>query len=1189
MTGWSLLRKTLRYHWRTNLVVGLGVVAAAAVITGALVVGDSVQTSLLEMHLDRLGKVDHAILGRDRFIREELADDLQAALGDEVAVAPLIMMRASLEAGGVESVGNREGLRVGGVMVYGVDQRFWKLVQHGEVSVPKAGEVVLSEGVASELGNGLVSGADVRLWMELPNAIPRDSLLGDRDNDTIDLPLKVRGTFGPSDAIARRGVGRFDLNPSQQQPKIAFVALSTLQETLALNKRRVRNREQRRFDEYPARVNTLVVAGGEGDRVQRGLAKAISFEDLGLSLRPLVKRGYVALESNRMVLDAAIVEAASNVPQRSRMLVHLANRLSNADDPERYSMYSIVGGLVPEQVGKAPFGPFSGGGRDDAMAELPENGVVINQWLADDLGLKRGGRLKIAYHRVGSHGELPEEERTFEVHAITTMAGPATDRGLTPHVPGITDVRTFRDWRQPFKMDLDALTQRDDDYWDDYRATPKAFIRYNTAVGLWKSRYGTSTSLRLAVDPTDRSALEHVKNEVESRIDLSQLGLTVLEVKQQGVDAASGTTPFNGLFLGFSFFLIGAATILIGLLFRLGIERRVKSVGLMLALGFSPRMALLQLVAEGLVVVVLGGLVGAVAGILYARVMVYGLTHWWVGAVGTTFLEIDVQTGSLLAGFGVSAAVAVSAIVVSARGMVKLQARQLLAGILRSTRAGGGNNHRSRRTVVVSVIAGVLGLLATILVPESVLSGEAFSGLSVRIVIFFVLGISLLVGSVAILAVLLESTREGAIGGRGLWPLTRLGFRNAARHKSRSVLSVAMVASATFLIAAVAAGKRDPVAEWPDASTGGGGFLLVAETSQPIIFDPASPKGRKELGIDENLDGKDQALLGSIDIHSFRMKPGEESSCLNLYQTRLPTILGMSRRTIEHGGFRFVGAKGDNPWKLLETESVTGKTATEEGGVPVFPVIGDMNTLQYSLHKAVGDRIPYPNSDSPDLWLEIVGMLDASVFQGVLVMSETHFQTAFPEESGFSYFLIGDRRYGTAGQVPGNLTELEIVRRGQARLLESKLGDYGFDAEPVVERLGRFLAVQNTYLATFRVLGGLGLLLGTIGLATVMQRNVLERRGELALLRAVGFRRAGLRWLVLSENAFLLLWGLAGGTVSALLAMAPHLWSAGGDPGGLLLGLAQLLSAVVLVGMLAAGLAVGEAVRIPVVPSLRSE
>src|SRR5690606_41386733 len=93
---------------------------------------------------------------------------------------------------------------------------------------------------------------------------------------------------------------------------------------------------------------------------------------------------------------------------------------------------------------------------------------------------------------------------------------------------------------------------------------------------------------------------------------------------------------------------------------------------------------------------------------------------------------------------------------------------------------------------------------------------------------------------------------------------------------------------------------------------------------------------------------------------------------------------------------------------------------------------------------------------------------------------------------------------------------------------------------PVAERLADFLAVQNTYLSTFQTLGGLGLLLGTLGLGTVMLRNVLERRGELALLRAVGFRRGQVTSMVLVENAFLLLWGLSAGAISPLMAMSPH-------------------------------------------------
>ncbi|MCA9069652.1 MAG: ABC transporter permease, partial [Planctomycetaceae bacterium] len=156
-----------------------------------------------------------------------------------------------------------------------------------------------------------------------------------------------------------------------------------------------------------------------------------------------------------------------------------------------------------------------------------------------------------------------------------------------------------------------------------------------------------------------------------------------------------------------------------------------------------------------------------------------------------------------------------------------------------------------------------------------------------------------------------------------------------------------------------------------------------------------------------------------------------------------------------------------------------------------------------------------------------------------------------------------------------------------SNLLESDLHDYGFDAESVGRRLENFLEVQNTYLSTFQALGGLGLLLGTLGLATVMLRNVLERRSELALLRAVGFLNSRLVVLVLCENAFLLIWGLLAGTVSALVAMAPHLVTIGADvPWNTV---ATILGAVALVGMIAALLAVYEAVRTPVLATLRAE
>jgi ABC-type antimicrobial peptide transport system permease subunit len=199
-------------------------------------------------------------------------------------------------------------------------------------------------------------------------------------------------------------------------------------------------------------------------------------------------------------------------------------------------------------------------------------------------------------------------------------------------------------------------------------------------------------------------------------------------------------------------------------------------------------------------------------------------------------------------------------------------------------------------------------------------------------------------------------------------------------------------------------------------------------------------------------------------------------------------------------------------------------------------------------------------------------MFDGAVFQGVLVMSEQRFKDVFPEQAGYRYFLI---------EVP--------PQDGAAlsHLLETKLEPFGFDAEPVAVRLRDFLAVQNTYLSTFQTLGGLGLLLGTFGLATVMLRNVLERRGELALMRAVGFRDGQLAWLVLCENAFLLAWGLVVGTIAALVAMMPHLLGIGADVPWSSCGV--MLAGVFVVGMASGFAAVRAALRTPVLQSLRAE
>src|SRR5947208_17061561 len=77
MTNQILIKASLTHYWRTNFAVILGVATAVAVLSGALLVGDSVRASLRELALQRLGNTDLVIAGNN-FFRAQLAADLQA-------------------------------------------------------------------------------------------------------------------------------------------------------------------------------------------------------------------------------------------------------------------------------------------------------------------------------------------------------------------------------------------------------------------------------------------------------------------------------------------------------------------------------------------------------------------------------------------------------------------------------------------------------------------------------------------------------------------------------------------------------------------------------------------------------------------------------------------------------------------------------------------------------------------------------------------------------------------------------------------------------------------------------------------------------------------------------------------------------------------------------------------------------
>lgn len=1205
-TTGQFLRRSLRHHARSHIAVAIGVVVAAMVIGGALIVGDSVRDSLRQLTFLRLNAVNFAVVS-PRFFREESVATFrqQPGYADPFSrEAPALVFPASLERQ-TNGDGNHQRSRAAGATLYGCDDRLFQLLNAKGSHPPTATGIVLNSKLAAELR--AAPGDDITVWVELPATIPRDSLLGGKEQQSSqELRLKVDGVLS-SDVPA----GRFSLQPSQQFPKVAFVNLRSLQKALDLEAVESSRRNPQR---KPARVNALFVHGpGEhGARIfqkdraveaAQALTKmfraSLTLDDLHLRIVPNKSGRYVSLESERMILEDALVKTAEEVAAKLKMptspvLAYLTNEISRVGDDtgKKFSMYSIVAGVPEPSKLAAPFGPVG----DEIEKPLGKDGVLLSEWLAADLGIRpedlkseisnfksqisegANPRIRVKYHQVGSKGELPEVERTFEVRGILPLDGKlAGDRGLTPTVPGITDAETFNDWEQPFPMQLSRVTERDEDYWDKYRATPKAFFDLDAAREWWSSRYGSATSLRLGAGAGQSLEDSAKKFEADflNALPMDSVGLAVQPVKFLGLQAASGTTDFSGLFIGFSFFMILSGLMLISLLVRLGIERRACEIGLLSAIGFSPSRIGRLLLLEQFAVVLFGAVIGIVAAVGYAGLLIYGLRTWWVGAVGTTELRLSAQPGSLAIGFAGTLIAAGLSAWWGLRGLRKLSPRELLAGQTEVTERDQTRAVRRGRLLWIARWLLLLSLAVSVAVIVNDRSAdEAFAGLSVSTVLFFLVGMSTLMAALCRFAAWLDGDRFASIIGLGQVALVRLSLRNATRQRRRSLLSLALIASATFLLVAVAAGRRNPAVETPDRDSGNGGFLFVAESTTPLIPDLNTPEGRRKLDLSPQADSNEAQLLEKMRVVSLRVRPGENASCLNLYQTRVPMILGVQKPTL-NGRFKFIGdrhRKGFTPWQHLEARSADG----------TIPVIGDMNTLMYSLHKGIGDTIKVPDDTNPKATLRIAGMLDSSVFQGVLLMSEENFLKLFPEQAGFRYFLIGDRRFEDGSQALSKDEAREL-----SDLLETGLAPYGFDVEPIGDRLANFLAVQNTYLSTFQTLGGLGLLLGTFGLGTVMLRNVIERRAELALLRAVGFRPSAIRRLVLFENAFLLACGLFVGTASALLAMLPHLLSTGADVPWL--SGAGLLLGIFAAGLLSASAATVEAVRTPIVATLRGE
>jgi ABC-type lipoprotein release transport system permease subunit len=1142
LTLFTLARRSLRYYWQTHLAVVLSVGVAVSVLAGALVVGDSVRGSLRELALGRLGRTAFVI---------RAPQYVEAAFLDRLVTLPAFASAyeaSSLIAVTGVVVHQEHDAHTGGVDVYGVDQRFFTF--HGRaVDPPGMHDAYISEALARE--TNVAAGDTIVVRVETPSVIPAESLYARKDDMARTVRLAVRRVLTAAE------IGEFSLDARQGAVRVVFTSLEHLQR--ALDRKR--------------QVNTILVAETKddpsaatrddmaalADLVRRTVVPA----DVGISVSTLPAAGAVVLEHASGLLGDALAAAGEAAADdlgldTQPVLSWLAN-LIRAD--RRTIQHSMVAALDLEAIAPGASRPppvrrrASEGIAPNNQSSFDDPPMVLNDWAARQLGARTGDSVWIAYYLWEPEGMLRTEMARFRVAAVVPIRGAADDRRLVPDYPGIAGADHLADWDPPFPLDLGQVRPADEDYWRRYRTTPKAFVPLETGRRLWGSRHGSLTSLRVVGDGRDLDALaEAFRVRLGARLAPEVLGIATYAVRADNLRASEGATDVGESFVCLGLLLVGSSLLLVSLFFRLGIEQRAREIGLLRAAGFPVATVRGLFLREALILSLMGGVVGVVGAVGYAWLVLYGLRTWWIGAIGTTALGLHVGPLSLVLGAvsGVTAAVGVIGLTV--RRAVRATPRRLLAGWV-SAVPTGGERPRLFTPFLLALVSGIAGCALAFAALAALVPGLAGFGGA---------GSLLLVASLAYAAFWLRRREHDLLKGHGLGAVCRLGFRSAAYCPGRSVLAIALIASMAFLIVAVNVFRRGDGAADFIREGGTGGFSLMAEVPVAIVYDLSTVTGRDALGFELPADQPFSAAR----FVSLRFRPGDDASCLNLYRPQNPRILGVGRDLTadDRFGFRWTLAETPDaqvyPWTLLDHELPDG----------VVPVVADAASMADVLHVRIGDEMTIVDSGGRPVKLRFVAALADSIFQSEVLMSEENFTRLFPERQGYQVFLIDvEPRWAPA----------------LAAHLEDGLANVGFDVVSTPARLASFRLVRNTHLSIFQTLSAFGLLLGTIGLATVTLRNGRERCREFAQLRSVGYRTIDLLAMILAESALLLGFGLACGVGAGLVATAPAFLERGMSLSGS--ALATLLGAV-LAGSFLSSLAASVATaRRSLLASLRSE
>ncbi|MDB4583539.1 FtsX-like permease family protein [Draconibacterium sp.] len=619
MTKLHYIIKSFIHYFKANLLVALGVAISTMVLTGSLIIGDSVRHSLQQATFYRLGETTHMVSVVERYFRQEMAAEIEVD-NPEIKATPVLLLEGMAVADGGQQRANK-------VQVVGVGSDFDEISNTPLFSELQNNEIAISQNLSQRLQ--VAEGDNILVRIKKASLIPMNAPFVSAEETSVALRGIVKKV------VSREELGRFSLKNSQTAPYNIFVSIERLN----------------RLMEFEGKSNQLLISTELETRlVAQSVKNCLTPADAGLSLKKIEATNEIEISTERVFLENKISETLKKLPDAELILTYFVNGIAKTSKPEAQSPtipYSFVSSL---------------------SNSLASDEIMINQWAADDLGAKVGDKITLGYFEIGPLRKLVSQESEFIVKEIISMDSELADSSRVPHLPGLSDAGHCREWEAGVPIDLDAIRDKDEKYWDDYKGTPKAYISTTKAVEIWSNRFGNYTAVRYPVNSFDKEKYNQIFAE---EISPSDLGMAIEPIREQGIHAAQNGTDFSGLFIGMSFFILVASIILTALLFRLNIENRSTQVGLLAALGFQEKQVRSFYLLEGLVVSVFGGLLGLIISVFYTQLVFKVLNSLWFDIVRTNVLEIKILPLTLITGLLISLLVSLSAIFVSVKRFQK--------------------------------------------------------------------------------------------------------------------------------------------------------------------------------------------------------------------------------------------------------------------------------------------------------------------------------------------------------------------------------------------------------------------------------------------------------------------------------------------------------------------------------------